>query len=99
MSTTQSFTYGKEKNSAVGYSVASGAVNGDGISDVIIGAPYLDARLPRVIDDAGATFVYILSPESGAHGWPGLGPQLIRSVGRPSVRARRSDPPLEGAGT
>ncbi len=50
--------YGTEKNSTVGFSVLLADINGDGLSDLITGAPYADARFKKKIDDAGVTYVY-----------------------------------------
>lgn len=50
--------YGKEKNSTVGFSVLVADVNGDGLGDLIIGAPYSDGHVKKAVDDAGATFVF-----------------------------------------
>jgi hypothetical protein len=51
--------YGTEKNSTAGFSVLLADVNGDGLSDLIVGAPYSDARFKKKIDDAGVTYVVL----------------------------------------
>lgn len=47
----------------VGYSVAAADANGDGIADLIIGAPYVS---PKSIGEAGSTYVYY----GKKSGWP-----------------------------
>ncbi len=53
-----SLLYGVQKNSAMGFSVAVGDVNGDGIGDLIVGALYADATIHKKIVNAGVTYVY-----------------------------------------
>lgn len=50
--------HGVEKNSAAGFSVAAGDVNGDGFDDLIIGAALADALYTKKKNNAGVTFVY-----------------------------------------
>jgi hypothetical protein len=50
--------YGTEKNSAAGFSVLLADLNGDTLSDLVVAAPYSDARFKKKIDDAGVTYVY-----------------------------------------
>ena len=60
-----SMFHGVEKNSAAGFSVAAGDVNGDGLDDLIIGAAIGDGLYSKKKNDAGATFVYFGRKELG----------------------------------
>lgn len=53
-----SMFHGVEKNSAAGFSVAAGDVNGDGLDDLIVGAALADALYSKKKNNAGAVFVF-----------------------------------------
>jgi Tol biopolymer transport system component len=63
-------------NAFFGVSVASaGDVNGDGYSDVVVGAPFFDG----VGDEEGAAFLFLGSPVGLAHGTPANAHARLRS--------------------
>ena len=70
--------YGETDGDAFGYSVSgAGDVNGDGIDDVVLGAPWADFRLDSPADpsagssvDEGAAFVLFGHPDYGTQDGP-----------------------------
>ena len=50
--------YGSEKGARAGFSVVVADINGDGLGDLIVGAPFADARFNKKRNDAGLTYVY-----------------------------------------
>jgi hypothetical protein len=51
--------HGVQKNSATGFSVAVGDINGDRVADIVIGAVASDSPLAGKTNDTGAVFVYL----------------------------------------
>lgn len=49
--------YGENQNDMAGSAVAIGDVSGDGIGDVIIGAPFFDSNSPLTVDD-GKVYIF-----------------------------------------
>jgi len=50
--------HGYEKNGAIGFSTATGDVNGDGVADLIIGAMTADAFFKGKMNDAGMVAIF-----------------------------------------
>ncbi|MDA2933129.1 integrin alpha [Acidobacteria bacterium AH-259-D05] len=60
---TDLIIYGATKRENSGFAVAAGDLNGDGINDIVIGAPLADSRLRGKQNDSGITYVIFGSKE------------------------------------
>jgi hypothetical protein len=82
MATPATLLEGALRDERFGYSVAgAGDVDGDGFSDVVVGAVYGDPGTPRAINHAGLVRVFL-------GGAAGLATDAARTVAGPSVSAQ-----------
>lgn len=75
--------YGADDGDQSGRAVAAGDVNGDGIDDIVIGAPFADGPDNGREDAGGADVIY---------GSAGLPPIIDLAVDQPDVRIYGADP-------
>lgn len=75
----------------LGFSVASGDVDGDGASDIVIGAPGADASAPTRVD-AGAVFVVLGPGASGTLPGPAADITIYGAKGDPDATSNSPAP-------